>query len=548
MKTEEADVDPLVAQWISEYGEDVVLRTWGVAQSEANYLAYEPVPKLRAFHSAPEKVAVVIGANRSSKTYTASHDLIGNCTNVWPDSLRELTQKRWKPKKTWVITLDYPTLQEAIQEYIQKIVPEHWIDTWVPSKHILRWRNLMDPSQPGSITTFRSADAGATKLASAAVDYAWMDEEPKWDVFHQVYTRTISTKGKLRMTFTPENGFSWSYKKLYSRRHEPAVAKWLRVFEVTMYDNPHLDPEEIALAEEVFDDDVVYRVRILGQYAEMSGEMVFNSSALSRARAAITRPIRSGHALEIWENPKQGMRYLIGADVASGVRDGDYSVAVVLNLSTWSVAALLRMRCQPDEFADHLFNLGKAYQNCEIAVERQNHGTSTLICLRNRGYTNLYCHASDDRVSPDTPSNLLGWDTNERTKDEAINALREYIGTKNRQSKIRISSETILDEMSTFIYYTSDIPEGRSRHKILGRCGAKYGCHDDTVMALAIAVRIAQKRSTTYTMGPDSEPLDTWGAVLRDLEKSWPGDKDDLRAHPLKVKSDHLRVAGNLRI
>jgi phage terminase large subunit-like protein len=535
------DIAPEVQRWINNYGEETVFKAWKAAEDEARYVGYEPNPKIRHYHDLVDcKIVTIKGGNRSGKTFAAIHDLVGHCTNVWPHSLRHLTKERWRPIKAWVITMDYPTLREAIDEYIQKFVPEHWIAKWNANQHILIFNNLMDPSQPGSIVSFRSADAGASKMESAAVDYVLFDEEPSWAVFHAVYTRTVSTKGIIRIAMTPTNGYSWSYKKLFCKRHQ---FDWISFIETTMYDNPHLDPTEIQMAEEMYDDDVVRAVRILGNYAELAGEMVFSAIGLARLRQTVLAPIVSGPSLDVWKKPVPGEIYVIGGDVAGGTPDGDWSTAVALNRRTWSVDALLRRRCQPDEFADDLMSLGKAYNNAQLAVERQNHGTSTLICLRDRGYFNLFCHGTEDRINPWTPSNLLGWDTNVRTKEEAINHLREMIGTKRRSAKIRVPSETILDELGSYIYYTNQIPEGRSTHKSIGRVGAKYGCYDDTVMALAIAAKVAS-RIAIYDpskRAPEETP-GTYAHLLHGLETDWNRKQEAKAGGKLEVVGDHLEV------
>jgi hypothetical protein len=60
--------------------------------------------------------------------------------------------------------------------------------------------------------------------------------------------------------------------------------------------------------------------------------------------------------------------YYIGADVAMGVRGGDYSVAQVLDSKKRQVA-VWRGHVHPDHFATVLAALGYYYNTARIAVE-----------------------------------------------------------------------------------------------------------------------------------------------------------------------------------
>lgn len=65
--------------------------------------------------------------------------------------------------------------------------------------------------------------------------------------------------------------------------------------------------------------------------------------------------------LKIWEKPKPYKEYVIGADVAEGLKGGDFSVATVVDVSTMAVAARWRGHCDPDKFGEILGALGTYY-------------------------------------------------------------------------------------------------------------------------------------------------------------------------------------------
>jgi len=533
--------DPQVAQWIEKYGEAAVIEAWSATKNESLYRGYEPYPKQLEFHLAPTKIVQFLAGNKAGKTWCAVMDLLMHATGEIPVSMEpyrdQIFRKPWQPGKFWVITRDYPTLREAVHEYFEKFLPNHWIESWNANEHILRLAQ-------GSKISFRSADAGPLKLESAAVDGILVDEECIWAVFNALMARTLSTGGWIKFAMTAESGFTWTYHKFYRRREQEAVKKWLTVITATTYDNPYIDEEQIDLAESMWaDDDIIRQVRLLGQYAEVTGAMVFSPHALARYRKQTCAPNRKHGILDIYQEPQADGIYIVGADVASGVPDGDFSAIVVLERNNWEVVACGKIRCQPDEFADHVALAADFYGHALVAVERQNHGLSTLITLRERGYHHLYCHTARDRVNHTTPSDALGWSTTASTKEEMIDNLRSLFGTRKGEGDLVLPSDEILDECGVFVYYSGDVPKYRGTHKTVGRCGAKSGHHDDYVIALAIAARVAKElypAAQPRAITPAETP-GTFANLKREIELEIADGEKGVGA--LRVVGSHLKAS-----
>ena len=70
----------------------------------------------------------------------------------------------------------------------------------------------------------------------------------------------------------------------------------------------------------------------------------------------------------------------------------------------------------------------------------------------------------------------IGWNTTLKSKPVLVNNLRELI----REEDIEIRSKDIVSELSSFVHHPD------------GKMGAQSGNHDDTVIALGIAVMMAQ--------------------------------------------------------
>lgn len=178
--------------------------------------------------------------------------------------------------------------------------------------------------------------------------------------------------------------------------------------------------------------------------------------------------------LKIWEKPKPYKEYVIGADVAEGLKGGDFSVATVVDISTMEVVARWRGHCDPDKFGEILGALGTYYNYALIGVEVNNHGLTTVQKLRDTFYTNLYKRDRGYDEEWETPTVNLGWKTDMRTKrlmiDDLIKLVRERV----------IKDKDIVFINEAFSYVRDE----------RGRMNAEEGSHDDAVMSTAIAYQL----------------------------------------------------------
>jgi len=176
-------------------------------------------------------------------------------------------------------------------------------------------------------------------------------------------------------------------------------------------------------------------------------------------------------------DPKE--TYTIGADVGMGIRNGDPSVAQVLDSNLRQVA-VWRGLIQPDAFATVLNTLGYWYNTAMIGVERNNHGLLTCVRLgRDLAYPNTYTEVTEGALDDKDTINI-GLYTTERTKPLVIDKLRAAL----RENTIELNDPVTLREMLTFVVTDS------------GKMEADGAAHDDCVMALAIANHIHEGKWT----------------------------------------------------
>jgi hypothetical protein len=168
--------------------------------------------------------------------------------------------------------------------------------------------------------------------------------------------------------------------------------------------------------------------------------------------------------------------YTIGADVGMGVRNGDYSVAQILDSRKRQVA-VWRGHIHPDAFATVLITLGLYFNSALLGPERNNHGLLTCVKLRDQGYPNIYTDVTEGALD-DKDTIQIGHYTSERTKPLVIDKLR----AAQREGELEINDRVTLEEMLTFVFTDSGKMEGEGK------------CHDDCVMSLAICNHIHEGR------------------------------------------------------
>lgn len=173
-----------------------------------------------------------------------------------------------------------------------------------------------------------------------------------------------------------------------------------------------------------------------------------------------------------WVMPDPKKDYVIGADAAEGLRDGDPSAACVIDLDTAEQVAELHGAIDPYTFADMLCDLGEFYNNALIVPEINNHGIAVLQRLKDNGYWNLYSRRSFDSATY-TLQNRLGWQTTVKSRDNLVGLARGLFNTHGAL----VRSKKLLSEMLSFVF-----------EEKTGKEEAQQGCHDDLVFAWMLAL------------------------------------------------------------
>ena len=222
----------------------------------------------------------------------------------------------------------------------------------------------------------------------------------------------------------------------------------------------------------------------------VSGRPFFNTKALARIKARdILEPIAVGNLdsegkfiehpkgyLSIWEMPTAGHCYAIGGDVAEGLETGDYSVLEVIDRNKMEQVAEWRGHFDPDLFGLEAVKLAKFYNQAVIGIESNNHGLTTNKAVIREKYYRVYQQEVIDEIYPDQTTKI-GWRTDVKTRPLMLDDMEKAL----RDGTLTIRSEALISECFSFVRNPKGKPE------------AQAGCHDDAVMAMAIAIQMHQQ-------------------------------------------------------
>jgi len=276
--------------------------------------------------------------------------------------------------------------------------------------------------------------------------------------------------------------FPWWWEPSYKREVEPALPPkeggrtghpaivGFAEEELELMAEYGLTAEQIAFRREIRAN---FGRRAKEEYAEdaescflASGDCVFDVEAIEQ-RLKEPSPIiaqeDSGRLL-CYLPAKAGKEYIIGVDPAGGGSDGDYSVAQVIERSSGMQCAELRGHMTRQALAARTAILAREYNQALVAVERNNHGHEVLAHL-------AMTHAD---VPVYHQKGEADWLTSAASRPRMLQNLAAVLAA----APFLFASTRLLEECKTFVRR----PDGST--------AAANGAHDDTVMAMGIALAV----------------------------------------------------------
>ncbi len=222
-----------------------------------------------------------------------------------------------------------------------------------------------------------------------------------------------------------------------------------------------------------------------------SGRPVFDNHKLEALRITAAKPIarydlvtttgqwvaRADGRLRVWEEPSMRKAYIIGADVSEGLKDGDFSVADVIDHRTGKQVAQWHGKIPAMDFSKVLIALGLRYNEAVIACERNNHGYTVNESLGTSDYPTSKIFQETRNEFPNKTRKRLGWVTNSATRPMMIDNLVQEV---NEDTHGIMCQETF-EEMMSFKIQDN------------GKMEADVGRKDDRVISISIAKKVRQR-------------------------------------------------------
>jgi hypothetical protein len=415
-----------------------------------------------------------------------------------------------KARKAMVITHHADSTRALFD--LTKRYHEHCPDILKPHTKYSSRRELsfdvLDSSYVVATAGGDSVGRGETLTHVHASELAFWPKSTAADIWNGLTQAVPNTTGTAIFIESTANGVTGTYHDLWKGAVEgtngyiPVFIPWYvdPTYIEDVPENFERTPEEQELADsyDLTDKQLMFRRRKVAQngldlfkqeYPSepeeaflTTGRPVFNPEQLQK-RLSETRDVEDRLALEggeFLENIRgelttymkhdAGGQYVIGADVAMGVRNGDWSVAQVLDSKKRQVATW-RGQVHPDYFAEVLYALGEYYNEAFIIVENNSHGILTCTRLgKDMAYSNFYTEVQVDKIT-DRETVKLGFSTTSKTKPLIIDQLRASL----REDELELNDKTTIREMMTYIVTES------------GAMEAEPSCFDDCVMSLALA-------------------------------------------------------------
>lgn len=215
-----------------------------------------------------------------------------------------------------------------------------------------------------------------------------------------------------------------------------------------------------------------------------SGRLFFDQEVLAAriSELQVYKPLdieRNGE-VTIFQKPRKGRQYIFGMDIAegkgiiqAGTEVGDWTCGKMIDKETGEECLAYRARLAPEDAGADAVEIAQHYNDALIAVERNNHGGTVILSIRELGYGNIYKHREWwKREKTDRKwSEFEGWPTTGKTRKILLNKAAWFV----RHHPELIWDMTFVNECFTFIYNEKGIP------------AAMEGHFDDMVMATSIA-------------------------------------------------------------
>lgn len=218
------------------------------------------------FHLDNNRIRIIFGGNRSSKTTTCLAEILfTSCFKTHP--LRKTNNPTYGRYR--IYGSDFAIVEKVLIPKVKEWIPkealgvegktkgEAWENSYDAKYHILKLRNE-------NTLDFMSYDQDSSKSESDELDMVWGDEQMPEDIYSAVMARLVSRNGKFIMSVTPLYDISWAMQFLDN------IDAQVSVFQFDIFDNPYNSEKAIKDFIEAMPEHEK-EARIHGRFMELQG-------------------------------------------------------------------------------------------------------------------------------------------------------------------------------------------------------------------------------------------------------------------------------------
>ena len=188
----------------------------------------------------------------------------------------------------------------------------------------------------------------------------------------------------------------------------------------------------------------------------------------------------------LYRQPERGEFFVVGVDCAQGGIDAN--LGQFLSKTKIDIPLVFEKQCVAAEMVPMIHEALEWLYNLTgvepvVAFERQNGGVSALSqlqTLNRNGHYRVYQRRRLGTIQGEILTDVIGWSTDTDTRPQMLGDLKQAVDNK----LIGVYDKRTIDELGKFIVNKR------------GRAEAAPNCHDDAVMALAIAWQLYQTETT----------------------------------------------------
>lgn len=440
---------------------------------EQTILNVKLMPPQAKFVNSPTKISLLLGGNRSGKTFCGAFNTALFALGLHPRYPLPTGHKA----VVWVVGLDKVNhVRPILHPTMKQFIPLQYIVSYNKEDDFWTLTN-------GVRIYFKSGESGESKFQSAAVDFLWIDEEPKKPIWDEVYMRTVDYGAPIFITMTPTNGISWSYDEIFKKTGDGIHS----VITANTLDNDYLPKEELErLVENMSEEEKA--MRLSGEYVSLGAKKVFKPELTRKMKKTINEPLFKGDIYEgqlvdselgemsVWEKYDPKSYYCLGFDTSEGVNDP--TALIVLRYDSRenrvSVSATYNKVVNVESLHKIFLWIAGIYNNPLAVIERNSMGVSVIDRIKDFYYGSLYI---EERVNDIVGgfSKRVGFHTDRLSKLKLVRDTSELLASRN----VVINSLDIVRQFDSYI---------ENKKGTLEASGGHSG-HDDLLIAFMLAVQ-----------------------------------------------------------